>query len=144
MKKITLFQLVRFATVGSANTILDALVYTGLTRGFDFFQVHYLLASTLAFLIAGLNSFIWNKHWTFKDGIKYSHRQLMRFYSASGTAFVLNQFFLWFLVGMQFNDIVAKICAGVMAGLVNFLIQKFWAFPVVKKNHSAYNTDKAT
>ena len=140
--KTTFFQLVRFVVVGSGNTLIDAVVYIALTRGFDFFATHYLLASTIAFVIAGFNSFVWNKHWTFKDGISYSYAQLFRFFVVIGITYSLNQLFLWWFVSLGIYDIVGKVAAGVFAGGVNFTLQKLWAFPIVKAEETKYTTRK--
>lgn len=130
--KMTLFQVMRFGIVGSVNTGIDLLIYLGLTRSTNFFASHYLLAAAIAFLIASLNSFIWNKHWTFRDGVEYSHKQLVRFYIVAAVALALNQIILWLLVSFSLHDALAKLLASVSAGGVNFLMQKFWTFPIVR------------
>lgn len=136
--KRTFFQLVRFGVVGCGNTLIDALVYMTLTRTMGFFAVHYLLASTGAFIISGINSFMWNKHWTFKDGISYSYAQLVRFFVVIGITYGFNQLFLWSFVSFGVYDILAKVCAGVLAGGFNFTLQKVWAFPIVKGEENQY------
>lgn len=131
--KATFFQLFRFGLVGIGNTAIDACVYIGLTRTSDFFAAQYLLAASVAFVAAGVNSFFWNKHWTFNDGVHYSHAQLVRFFIVALVAFVLNGVILWVLVSMNLNDIIGKLVASVSAGGINFLLQKFWTFPGMKQ-----------
>ncbi|MFH1426548.1 MAG: GtrA family protein [Candidatus Kerfeldbacteria bacterium] len=139
MKK-AFFQLIRFGVVGTANTAIDALVYVALTRSVGFFEQHYLWAAVIAFIVSGINSFFWNKKWTFKDRVKYTNRKLLKFYIAAGVALAVNAFFLWFFVQLGVWDVAAKVIGGVCAGLVNFSLQKFWTFPaVVKKDENKYN-----
>lgn len=146
--KVVIFQFIRFGIVGAGNTVLDALIYISLTR---FFHLHYLLAAAIAFLIAGLNSFVWNKHWTFRDAVSYSHIQLVRFYVAAGVAFIMNEGVLWIVVSSGVYDIIGKLIASFSAGGVNFLLQKFWTFssrathtkhPIVQTKQKQYNKNK--
>ncbi len=127
MKK-SLFQLIRFGIVGSSNTALDIGFYAALTRWVPFFGEFYLFAATLSFLVAGLNSYIWNRRWTFKDGTGIHGVQLLRFYVVQSAIFGMNLLLLWFFVEAGVHDVVAKALAGVSAGLVNFGLQKFWVF----------------
>lgn len=66
-KKTTLFQLIKFAVVGAANTLLDwgvllgLMKATGITKG-----TGYSIEKGLSFTIAVINSYIFNKYWTFK------------------------------------------------------------------------------
>lgn len=122
------FQFVRFGVVGAMNTVFDLLMYAGLTRSMDFFRAHYLFAAFIAFAISTLNSFIWNKHWTFRDTLKFHHSQLIKFYIGAGVTLVLNQAFLWLFVNLGVYDIFAKVLASLTAGGVNFMMQKFWTF----------------
>jgi putative flippase GtrA len=124
-------QLIRFGLVGTSNSLIDLALYIGLTRGSDFFARHFLLAALIAFLIAGLNSFYWNRRWTFKNGNGFVRDQVLRFYVAAGLALTVNEVLLWALVGAGLHDIAAKVIAGGSAGLVNFLLQKFWTFTAV-------------
>jgi putative flippase GtrA len=126
--KQSLFQLGKFAIIGTSNTAIDALLYFVLTRGFTWFDEHKQIAVLIAFLIAGINGFIWNRKWTFKVQKKYQHAELGKFYLANGGALLLNQFGFFFLLSFGLYDLIAKVFAGIAAGVVNFLLQKVWAF----------------
>lgn len=109
--------------------LLDLLIYTLLTRTSDFFQHYYLLAAFVAFIISASNSYIWNKRWTFKDKVQFTHTQLIKFYIASAIALSINETVLWILVRhLGIFDIVAKLMASISAGGMNFVLQKFWIF----------------
>lgn len=127
--KATFFQLVRFGIVGASNMALDAVIYIALTRTIPFFERYFLVAAFVAFVISAANSFVWNKHWSFKDKVKFSKKQLLKFYIASATALAINEGVLWTLVHeFEVFDIYAKLIASVSAGGINFVLQKFWIF----------------
>ncbi len=127
MKK-TVAQLVRFGVVGSINTVIDLFVYIVLTRNLQFFSDNYLFAAISSFLVAGINGYFFNKRWTFKDGAGFSHKQMILFYIEAGIALAMNLLLLWWFVQLGMNDVLAKLTAGVTAGVLNFLMQKFWIF----------------
>ncbi len=138
--------MVRFSTVGSAHTALDAALYFSLTRGLEFFERHFLYAAAVSFFVSAFSSFFWNKHWTFKHPFRFHHSQLIRFYTVGAIALLLNQLVLWQLVEWQLFDIAAKVLASMAAGLFNFAMQKFWAFAhrqhIVQRRESEYTTVK--
>lgn len=151
--KKTQRQFIKFLIIGTANTALDFVIYLLLTRAFEYFEEHYLVAAAISFLIAGGNSYYWNKRWTFRDKTAITKRQLLRFYSASGVGLVVNQFTLWATVqilsatvlGEKYPnngildvqsvnyladhlDLIGKLIASVAAAGVNFAMQKLWTF----------------
>lgn len=129
--KDALFQFIRFGLVGTSNSIIDLVIYIGLTRGLDFFAHHFLVAALIAFLIAGINGYYWNRRWTFRNGKGFVRDQVFRFYVAAGIALTVNVVLLWALVNTGLYDIAAKVIAGGTAGAINFLLQKFWTFTQV-------------
>lgn len=119
----------RFGVVGVANMGLDYVVYLALTRSSDFFETYYPFAACIAFLIAGLNSYIWNKHWTFKDNIKFNRTQLLKFYSTAAIGLALNIGILAMMVEIgELDDRLAKILSSVLVGGWNYVMQKIWVF----------------
>lgn len=60
-------QALRFGVVGLSNTLLDAALYLALTRGLPFFVVYPALAKALSYSAGVVNSFYWNKNWTFRS-----------------------------------------------------------------------------
>lgn len=55
-------QFFRFALVGAANTAVDFAVFTMLFR---FAHVHYSVCQAVGYTVGIINSFLWNKYWTF-------------------------------------------------------------------------------
>ncbi len=62
----TLIQIVKFMTVGVLNTAIDAAAYFALTRWLGLGSM-LVLAKGIAYVIGMVNSFFWNRSWTFGD-----------------------------------------------------------------------------
>ena len=60
-------QALKFLLVGVGNTALDALIYYLLTRGIPFFGAQPAIAKGISYTVGILNSFIWNRLWTFRS-----------------------------------------------------------------------------
>jgi len=62
----TLLQAVKFMAVGVLNTLIDAGSYFALTRWLGLAALP-VLAKGLAYAIGMVNSFFWNRTWTFRS-----------------------------------------------------------------------------
>ena len=128
-------QFIRYAVVGAVNTGLDFGMYTGLTRSFDFWRAHYLLANAIVFSIVVTWSFFWNKHWTFKNREQKHKTQYAKFVLATLGGIAIAEGVLFAGVGwFGIHDIVSKIIAAPLVVAWNFSAYRFWAFrarPVV-------------
>jgi putative flippase GtrA len=119
-------QLVRFAIVGGVGFVVNILIYAALVHGAG---VDYHLASVLAWLVAVLNNFVLNRHWTFDASDGRAHFQAMRFFVVSLVALGANQLLLTLFVE---NAHLAKVTAQALAVAgsmpLNFLGNKLWSF----------------
>lgn len=120
------WQILKFGVVGSSNTIIDFGLYFLLTRYVSVFSLHYLWANAMAFYVANLNSFVWNKHWTFtqaEPNPKPWLRQYVEFFSISLIYIFTIQFGLWLLVSeFLWPDLLAKALMTVIATTLYFSI----------------------
>ncbi len=62
----TVVQIAKFMTVGVLNTLIDAGTYFILTRGLGLMALP-VLAKSIAYVVGMINSFFWNRNWTFKS-----------------------------------------------------------------------------
>ena len=62
----TVIQVAKFMTVGLLNTLIDAGTYFILTRGLGLMALP-VLAKSIAYVVGMINSFFWNRNWTFKS-----------------------------------------------------------------------------
>jgi putative flippase GtrA len=121
-------QLIRFAAVGGTGFVLNLAVYALCVHALS---VPYQAAAVLAWLVAVLNNFILNRHWTFDASAGPIHFQAIRFFFVSLLAFGFGLVLLTLLVEVGG---VAKVPAQALAVAastpLNFLGNKLWSFQV--------------
>lgn len=149
----TLIQFIKFAIIGVTNTAVDWLVFFALTSWVVFFsvQANEVWAKAIAFLVAVINSFIWNSIWTFRQEFR---QKIKKDQKAVTGSIMFTQFLIVSLVGLGVNSlifylvrnysasyfqsvtysqIVSLIFASAGATFWNFLANKFWTYRVVEK-----------
>jgi putative flippase GtrA len=62
-------QIFKFMSVGVLNTAIDAATYFLLTRLIPFFAGWEVLVKGISYVVGMINSFFWNRAWTFKSQI---------------------------------------------------------------------------
>src|SRR5665213_1512249 len=72
-----------YGRVGAVGFIVNLAVLALLEHAFG---VQYLLASVVAWLVAVLNNFILNRHWTFDARAGQARFQAIRFFAVSALA----------------------------------------------------------
>jgi putative flippase GtrA len=121
-------QLVRFALVGGAGFVVNLAVYTLLVHpvGLD-----YRVASVLAWLVAVINNFVLNRHWTFDAREGQARFQAIRFLVVSLVAEAFSLLLLTLLVeGVGLAKVPAQALAVAASMPLNFLGNKLWSFRV--------------
>ncbi len=119
-------QLVRFALVGGAGFVINLAVYALCVHALG---IPYQGAAVFAWLVAVLNNFVLNRHWTFDASAGRIHFQAIRFFVVSLIAFLFGLLLLTLLVELGG---VAKVPAQALAVAastpLNFLGNKLWSF----------------
>jgi putative flippase GtrA len=119
-------QLVRFGLVGGVGFVVNVAVYALFVHsaGLD-----YRAASIVAWLVAVVNNFVLNRHWTFDAREGRAHFQAIRFLAVS---LVAEGFSLLLLTLFVQSAGIAKIPAQALAVAasmpLNFLGNKLWSF----------------
>ena len=91
-KHASIFQFGKFLAVGVTNTLIDLgvlnfLIFTTTIAS----GVFYSIFNVISFTIAVINSFIWNKYWTFKEnGKKKTKKEFIQFLIVSLVGLVIN------------------------------------------------------
>ena len=86
-----LLQIAKFVAIGALNTFLDLgilnilIVVSGVAVGY-----WYTLFKSFSFIIANVNSYFWNKHWTFGVSDKTNIKEFGSFLAVSVVGFGLN------------------------------------------------------
>jgi putative flippase GtrA len=119
-------QLVRFGLVGGVGFAVNLAVYTLVVHSAG---VDYRAASVAAWLVAVLNNFVLNRHWTFDARDGRAHFQAMRFLVVSLVAEGFSLLLLTLLVeGAGISKIPAQALAVGGSMPLNFLGNKLWSF----------------
>jgi len=119
-------QLVKFCAVGGSGYVVNLAVFTAAV---ELAGVHYLVAATLAFVVAVLNNFWWNRHWTFGAREGHAGFQAARFFTVSVVAFVFAAGVLELLVSVAgLPEVLAQAISIVAATPLNFVGNKMWSF----------------
>lgn len=125
-------QFVKFVLVGCSTTA----IYLGLL----FILLHdplgiriiYPVAVTLAFIPATLNSYFFNRRWTFRAG-PHRNEMLVKFFTIQTASFVVNLVVIAFLIEQmgfetQNQKFVAAVIGNCFIIATNFIGNKFWTF----------------
>jgi len=132
-------QFIKFVLVGLSNFviafgILNLLMFlTGITSGF-----YYSIFIAISFACAVINSYIWNKRWTFKKGNKLEKKEFSKFLTITLITFGLNIVLASALVNLvgPIGGISSYVWANISAlaaasftTLINFFGYKYLVFP---------------
>jgi len=121
-------QLLKFCAVGVSGYVVNLAVFAVCVEVLD---LHHLVAATLAFVVAVLNNFWWNRHWTFRARGGHAGFQAARFFTISTAAFVFAAAMLELLVSVAgMPELPAQAISIVAATPLNFLGNKMWSFRI--------------
>jgi dolichol-phosphate mannosyltransferase len=119
-------QLGKFLAVGASGYVVNLIVFT---FSLKVLSVHHLIAAFLAFCVAVLNNFWWNRHWTFDARAGHAGFQAARFFAVSAGAFVIQATILELLIDFgNLPKIPAQAVSLILATPVNFVGNKMWSF----------------
>ena len=119
-------QLVKFCAVGGSGYVVNLLVFT---VGVHAIGMHHLAAATAAFVVAVLNNFWWNRHWTFGARDGHAGFQAARFFTVSVGAFLTQVSLLALLVDAGgLAKVPAQAISIALAMPFNFIGNKMWSF----------------
>jgi dolichol-phosphate mannosyltransferase len=119
-------QLVRFGIVGAIGFVVNLAVYAFFVHSVG---VDYHVAAVIAWIVAVLNNFFWNRHWTFDASDGQVHFQAMRFVVVSLFAFGVSLLLLTlFVEAASLPKVLAQALAVGASTPLNFLGNKLWSF----------------
>jgi putative flippase GtrA len=133
-KKIPVFwQIARFLTVGAFN----ASIYLGMlnllmmifaidAKNTLIYAIFIIFANCLAIL----NSYFWNKTWTFKKDFKMEGKEFIKFFVITGIGVVINMAITVFFAKMIQSP--GNLVSGFVAPIIGILIEAIWNFSMYK------------
>lgn len=120
----TFIQLIRFGIVGVASNALGFVWYLLLT----WLGIGPKTAMSVLFLIGTLQTFVFNKRWSFQYG-GTDRLVLVRYLAAYGAGYLLNLAMLIVLVDYAgYPHVAVQAVMIIMVAAMMFLLQKFWVF----------------
>ena len=140
MNKIKSFfgQFIKFGIVGVINTLSSWVFYYSLL----FLGVHYIIATTVAYILSSIIGFILNKVWVFKSKNKVSS-SLFKYIVTYGSSYLLNVGVMYLLVDIiGISDKIAPLLVLFVTVPYNYIFSKLWVFKKKKeipkefKNHT--------
>lgn len=118
-------QFIKFSLVGVSNTIISLAIYYILVL----FEINYILANTLAFIISVLNSYYWNNRFVFKKSESGHLKPLLKTYIAYGSTFFLTTGLMYIMIEkIGISQLIAPLINLIITVPLNFIINKSWAF----------------
>jgi putative flippase GtrA len=119
-------QLAKFCLVGGSGYAINIAVFALLAVALN---VHHIAAATVAFLVAVMNNFWLNRHWTFAARDGHAGFQAVRFFVVSVLAFLFSLGMLELLIsGFGVPKVAAQAISIAAAMPLNFLGNKMWSF----------------
>ena len=118
-------QMIKFASVGIANTLVDFALFALL---FSVFGLDKFLANTIAFLVAVLNSYVLNHRWTFAaKGGAFAIRPALYFIALNAVGLLISNLTIY-LLAPPLHPLMAKVIATLATFLWNFTTSKLFVF----------------
>lgn len=127
-KSAELVTFLKFSLVGALNTGVDYGVFLLL---FHLFALPYLVAHIVSYSCGVVNSYLWNKFWTFRVTGRFTTREALVFLLVNLAALLLAGLTLGLFVEiLKFSETAGKVCAIPVSLLINFLGNRFFVFTV--------------
>ncbi len=138
-----IIQFIKFNLVGVINTGVDIGIYAVLFH----VGVYYLVANVISYSCGVINSYLWNKFWTFKKKSAFSGAEILKFIVVNIVSLGVATLFIYiFHEKVGLSEMISKIFATGFSLIVNFGGNKFWVFkdekPVEKKEKQESNSSK--
>jgi len=127
-------RITRFSCVGGLNTLIDFVMFSLLN---SLFGVNYVISQIISYSSGTLNSYIFNKFWTFNDTktSKKTTKEIIQFIVVNSASLGVSLIGLSILMkDNSMNPFFAKIISMILAQVVNFLGYRFWVFGTVIKS----------
>ena len=126
LKRRGVRQFIKFGIVGASSAIIDWSIFYLLNLTFG---VYYLIAKVLSFSVAVINSFIWNRRWTFRSQDPNRKKEFTKFLIIATVGLSINALIMYIVVSIYGQrKFVGLIFATGLVTFWNFLANKFYTF----------------
>ncbi|MGH2956574.1 MAG: GtrA family protein [Solirubrobacterales bacterium] len=117
-------RVIRFALVGTANTIIALASYAALIE----LGVNYLIAGPVAWTLGVLNGYFGNRLWTF-EGAAHRISTMSRYVAVGVLGLGMNSALLALMIrGFDVGELEAELVALPIVVVTTFAINRYWVF----------------
>jgi putative flippase GtrA len=128
-------QMAKFALVGLLNTSVDFAIFLVFVYGIG---IATLPAQIVSFGGGVVNSYWWNRKWTFQaaGGVRFD--EMLRFAVLNGLSFTAATAVLLLLVQrLEWNEAAAKALSVFFSTAVNYAGSRYWVFRMERRHNRA-------
>ena len=105
-----------------------------------FWSLLYYFSNIIAYIIATINSYIWNSLWVFKYGQGLDINTSVKFFILNLVGLTANTTIMYILVHiLNLNKFIALVIASVLVVIMNYTINKLWVF---KEENNAFKREQ--
>lgn len=116
----------KFAIVGVANTLIDMGVYALLAQ---LMGVNPYFAQVISYSCGMLNSYVFNRSWTFRSQARFFSPALARFVILNLVMLGVSTGLLYlFLDQLGLHKMIAKVLATGFTLCLSFVVNRLWVF----------------
>ncbi|MCJ8014727.1 GtrA family protein [Paenibacillus sp. KQZ6P-2] len=128
-----LAHLFKFCAVGGMNTVVDFAVFALLIAG----GTPVMPAQWLSYGCGVLNSYVWNRNWTFRHAKKRGYSEITRFLAINVAALIVTSLLLQLLAErFAWPITICKLIATSAGFLINFMGSRYWVFGLPERSES--------
>lgn len=122
----TVKQAIKYGIVGIGNTLITMAVIWVMMK---LFGCREGLSNLTGYVAGLLNSFLWNKQWTFKGSSSGWRRSAVRFAVAFGVCYLLQYgLVVWLNARLPIDHYYNHLIGMVFYTVLNFVLNKFYTF----------------
>ena len=129
LKDKPLLELIKYGICGALSTLLDIGVFWLLA---NVFNLYYLIANAIAWIVALFFSFLVNKYYVFESKSFKKEvwvKESVEFFGARGLACGIDMGGMYYLVSViGVNKNYAKLIITVVVIIINYILSKYWIF----------------
>ena len=129
LKDKPLLELIKYGICGALSTLLDIGVFWLLA---NVFNLYYLIANAIAWIVALFFSFLVNKYYVFESKSFKKEvwvKESVEFFGARGLACGIDMGGMYYLVSViGINKNYAKLIITVVVIIINYILSKYWIF----------------
>ncbi|AOZ90424.1 hypothetical protein BK049_17880 [Bacillus xiamenensis] len=118
-----------FSIVGVSNTLIDFIIFFFLTACL----VPSFLAQCLSYTAGMLNSYIWNRKWTFQVKKKADKWEWIKWITVNGAACLLTYVVLYVTQLAGFSLFISKAVGTLVGLMITFTGSRIWVFQTESK-----------